>query len=50
MAFSPKLLALAVAAAFAATAAQAQVVVKIGHVGPTTGGIAHHRGSPRTSG
>jgi branched-chain amino acid transport system substrate-binding protein len=41
MAFSPKLLALAVAATFAATAAQAQVVVKIGHVGPTTGGIAH---------
>ncbi len=41
MAFSPKLLALAVAATFAAAAAQAQVVVKIGHVGPTTGGIAH---------
>ena len=38
-----KILALAVAGAFAAIAgtASAQTVVKIGHVGPLTGGIAH---------
>ncbi|MCL4748197.1 MAG: branched-chain amino acid ABC transporter substrate-binding protein [Burkholderiaceae bacterium] len=38
-----KLLSLAVAAAFASTAglASAQTIVKIGHVAPTTGGIAH---------
>jgi branched-chain amino acid transport system substrate-binding protein len=38
-----KLLSVAVAAAFAAVAgtASAQTVVKIGHVGPLTGGIAH---------
>ena len=40
---SPKVLAFAVATAFAALAgtASAQTVVKIGHVGPLTGGIAH---------
>jgi branched-chain amino acid transport system substrate-binding protein len=40
---SPKALALAVAVAFAGLAgtASAQTVVKIGHVGPLTGGIAH---------
>jgi branched-chain amino acid transport system substrate-binding protein len=38
-----KLLSLAIAASFAATAgvASAQTVVKIGHVGPLTGSIAH---------
>jgi branched-chain amino acid transport system substrate-binding protein len=41
MAFSPKLLSVALAAVFAAGVAQAQTVVKIGHVGPMTGGIAH---------
>ncbi|HYF60448.1 MAG TPA: branched-chain amino acid ABC transporter substrate-binding protein [Burkholderiaceae bacterium] len=43
MNLNPKLISLAVAAAFAAGAgaASAQTVVKIGHVGPLTGGIAH---------
>lgn len=38
-----KLVSLAVAAAFASTAglASAQTVVKIGHVAPLTGAIAH---------
>jgi len=43
MKFHPKVLRLAVAAAFAvaAGAVSAQTVVRIGHVGPLTGGIAH---------
>ncbi len=36
-----KLVSIAVAAAFATGTAAAQTVVKLGHVGPTTGGIAH---------
>ena len=36
-----KLVAVAAAAAFAGTVSAQDLVVKIGHVGPTSGGIAH---------